>query len=142
MTKYRRHTTNSNPVVIRKPAKTTTGQPAGTESSRNSTVATVEEIYKTILRKLNLEELTAVIAMAHQNRDDRGVELLAIAVALTQYDAKDRVLPDEWLRMILAMKEDSMYALNHNNRLPENGVRWLEILQAEYGKRLCSTIGG
>lgn len=142
MTKYRRHTTDSNPVVIRKPEKTTTGRPVETESGRTITVTAVEEIYKTILRKLNLEELTAVIAMAHQNRDDRGVELLAIAVALTQYDAKDRVLPDEWLRMILAMKEDSMYALNHNNQLPENGVRWLEILQAEYGKRLCSTIGG
>lgn len=141
MTKYRRHTANGNPVVIRKPVKTTTGRPSDTEIGHTMIVVAVEEIYQTILRKLNSEELTVVIAMAHQNRDDRAAELFAIAEKLTQY-AKDLVLPDEWLRMTLAMKEDSMYALKHNNQLPENGIRWLGILQAEYGNRLCGAIGG
>lgn len=133
MTKYRRHTANSNPVVIRKPAETTTGKPVETESGHTITMVSVEEVYKTILRKLNLDELTIVIAMAHQNRDDRAAELYAIAEKLTQY-ATDLVLPSELFRMVLAMKEDSEYAKDHSNRLPENGVRWLEVLQAEYGR--------
>ena len=133
MTKYRRHTTNSNSVVIRKPAKTTTGRPAKTESGCTTTRVSVEGVYKTILRKLNPDELTVVIAMAHQNRDNRAAELYAIAERLTQY-AKGMVLPGELFLMVLAMKEDSMYAADPNNQLPENGVRWLEILQAEYGK--------
>ncbi len=137
MTKYRRHTTNSNQVAIRKPAKTTTCSPVETESGHPAIVVVVEDIYKTILRKLKLDELTVVTAVAHQNRDNRAAELYAIAEKLTQY-AKDLVLPWELFLMVLVMKEDSIYATKHNNQLPENGVRWREILQEEYSKHCCN----
>lgn len=136
MTRYRRHTANSNPVVIRKPVKTTGNKPTEApkpESACTGTMVSVEEVYKTILRKLTLDELTVVTAMAHQYRGDKAAELFVIAEKLTKY-AKGMVLPGELLLLVLAMREDSMYATDHNNKLPENGVRWLEILQAEYGK--------
>lgn len=137
MTKYRRRTTNNNPVVVRKPAKAITGMPVETESWRTITMVSVEEVYKTILSKLTGDQLTVVTAMARQNRDNHAAELYAIAEKLTQY-AKGLVLPGELFLLVTAMKEDSEYAKDHNNQLPENGVRWLELLQKEYSKHCCN----